>query len=179
MPPRIGVPGIEGVGAEPPGARGRLGRAETALFLDSFGAEDLVGIESVRWAPVDRSWPIRSRCVRSSRSHVGCLSSSWEESLDPTHSQASLTPSELRASPMRGAPITKPTLSLQRDHASRPPPATAHHDQRAEVDATFRRVARLSLDVLRIAILFSARPAAGGEQEPAVFRGKLAGTFDL
>jgi hypothetical protein len=47
------------------------------------------------------------------------------------------------------------------------------------VDATFRRVARLSLDVLRIAILFSARPAADGEQEPAGYRGKLAGTFDL
>jgi hypothetical protein len=40
-------------------------------------------------------------------------------------------------------------------------------------------MARLSLDVLRIAIPFSAGPAAGGEQEPAVFRGKLAGTFDL
>jgi hypothetical protein len=76
-------------------------------------------------------------------------------------------------------PDHKTDSILSARSCSQTSPATTHHDQRAEVDATFRRVARLSLDVLRIAILFSARPAADGEQEPAGYRGKLAGTFDL
>jgi hypothetical protein len=70
VPAGFGLAGGELVRAEPLDPRGHLGRAETALPVHPFGAQDLIGAERVPRELAGRWRPSRSRCIRHSRSHV-------------------------------------------------------------------------------------------------------------
>jgi hypothetical protein len=78
-PARLCLADGEHVRAEPLRPRGRLGRAETALPVHPFGAQDLIGAERVPRHHVGRWRPSRSRCIRHSRRHVDSFlpSSRW------------------------------------------------------------------------------------------------------
>ena len=58
------------VRAEPLCPLGHLGRAETALPVHSFGAQDLIGAERVPRELAGRWRQSRSRCIRRSPSHL-------------------------------------------------------------------------------------------------------------
>jgi hypothetical protein len=69
-PARLGPASGELIRAEPPGARGRLGRAQTAPPVHPFGSQNLIGAERVPRQLAVRWRPSRSRCTRHSRRHV-------------------------------------------------------------------------------------------------------------
>ena len=69
-PAGLGPASGERVRAESLGPRGRLSRAETALPVRPFGAEDLIGAERVPRELVVRGRSPRSRRARHSGSHV-------------------------------------------------------------------------------------------------------------
>ena len=72
VPARLGLGCGELVRAEPPGPSSRLSRAQAALRVCPFGAEDLVGAERVPRKLTGRRRPSRSRSIRHPGSHVDC-----------------------------------------------------------------------------------------------------------
>jgi hypothetical protein len=71
VPAGLGPACGELVRAEPLGPGGRLSRAQAALPVCPFAAQDPVGAERVPRKLAERRRPSRSRCIRQSRSHVG------------------------------------------------------------------------------------------------------------